>query len=291
MKLFDLHSHWGTERGYPLRGAAQLARQKATWNSTAKYVTEDEMAQYFRASGARVILDLGFTKTLPLDEARVLNDYALDTQRRHSDVIFGNWIQIHPRHGAAGARELERCIDASGGFVSACITGAGMEAPAADPVFDPFYDVCEARGLPVLVLVGYVGLGAGMPGGDGIELDLCHPRHVDRLAARRPKLSIIAGRPAWPWQDEMIAVLMHKANVSCELHGWSPKYLTDALKHDIPRRLKDKVMFGADYPLFSYERLVADWRALGYEDAMLEKIFHGNAERLFAPFLGKAAAA
>lgn len=287
MKLFDLHSHWGTERGYPLRGAAQLAQQKSTWNSSAKYVTEDEMAAYFRASGARAILDLGFTKKLALEEARELNDYAIETQRRHPDAIFGNWIQIHPKHGVAGARELERCIAASTGFVSACVTGAGMDHPASDPIYEPFYDVCEAHGRPVLVLVGYVGLGAGMPGGDGIELDLCHPRHVDRLAARRPRLQIIAGRPAWPWQDEMIAVLLHKANVSCELHGWSPRYLTEPLKHDIARRLKGKVMFGADYPLFTYERLVADWKALGFDDEVLENVFHGNAERLFAPFLGR----
>ena len=39
-------------------------------------------------------------------------------------------------------------------------------------------------------------------------------------------------------------------------------------------------MFGADYPMFAYERLVADWRAEGYSDDVLEKVFHLNAERL-----------
>jgi predicted TIM-barrel fold metal-dependent hydrolase len=286
LKLFDLHSHWGTQRGYPLRGAEQLAQQKATWNSSPAYVTEDAMADYFRASGARVILDLGFTKTLALEEARVFHDYALETQRRHPDAIFGNWLQIDPRSGAAGARELDRCIHASAGFVSLCVSAAGMGYPASDPIYDPFYDVCRAHNRPVLALVGYTGAGAGLPAGGGIELDLCHPRWIDKLAAREPDLRIIAGRPAWPWQDEMIAVMLHKPNVVCELHGWSPKYFTDSLKHDIPRRLKDRVMFGADYPLFKYERLVADWRALGYEEQVLEKVFHSNAERYFAEFLG-----
>ena len=36
-------------------------------------------------------------------------------------------------------------------------------------------------------------------------------------------------------------------------------------------------MFAADYPLFAYERLFADWRALGYDEAALERISHGNA--------------
>ena len=38
-------------------------------------------------------------------------------------------------------------------------------------------------------------------------------------------------------------------------------------------------MFGADYPLFSYERLIRDWRALGYDDDTLEAVFHRNADR------------
>jgi predicted TIM-barrel fold metal-dependent hydrolase len=286
LKLFDLHSHWGTERGYPLRSAEQLAQQKSTWNSSASYVSENEMADYFRASGVRAILDLGFTKHLPLDDARALHDYAIETQGRHPDAIFGNWIQLDPRTGEEGARELERCITASSGFVSACISAAGMGYPASDPIYDPFYAVCRQHRRPVLALVGYTGAGAGLPGGGGIEIDLCHPRWVDKLAVRYPDLRIIAGRPAWPWQDDMIAVMLHKPNVVCELHGWSPKYFSESLKHDIARRLRNRVMFGADYPLFRYERLVADWRALGYDEEVLEKVFHRNAQDYFAEFLG-----
>ena len=288
MKLFDLHSHWGTERGYPLRGPDALAQQKATWNSQPSYVTEDQMAAYFREHGARVILDLGFTKSLALEEARVLHDYAIATQAKHPDVIHGNWIQIDPRTGRKGANELDRCIHASKGFISACVSAAGMGYPASDAIYDPFYEVCRAHRRPVLVLVGYTGAGAGLPGGGGIEIDLCHPRFVDKLSVRWPDLDIIAGRPAWPWQDEMIAVMLHKPNVVCELHGWSPKYFSESLKHDIPRRLKNRVMFGADYPLFKYERLVADWRALGYDDEILDKVFHANAEKYFARFTGTA---
>jgi predicted TIM-barrel fold metal-dependent hydrolase len=131
------------------------------------------------------------------------------------------------------------------------------------------------------VLVGHTGAGAGLPGGSGIKLDLCHPRYVDELAIAFPDLQIVTGRPAWPWQDEMISIMIHKPNVWSELHGWSPKYLTDPFKKEIRSRLKDRVMFGADYPLFRYERLVADWKELGYSDAILEKVFHANAERLF----------
>ncbi|MES2187563.1 MAG: amidohydrolase family protein [Pseudomonadota bacterium] len=280
MRLFDLHSHWGTERGYVLRTADALAQQKNTWNSTTKYDTEDQMAAYLRANEVRTILDFGFTKSLPLEQVVPLHDYALQTQAAYPDCIFGNWLQIDPRLGDKGAAELERCIQASKGFVSLCVSASGTGFPACDPVYNPFYEVALAHKRPVLVLVGHTGAGAGLRGGGGILLDLCHPRYIDQLAIDWPDLQIVSGRPAWPWQDEMISILIHKPNVWSELHGWSPKYLTDPFKKEIRSRLRKRVMFGADYPLFRYERLVADWRALGYDDEVLAAVFHGNAERL-----------
>ena len=80
----------------------------------------------------------------------------------------------------------------------------------------------------------------------------------------------------------MIAVLRHKGNVWCELHGWLPRHFSDELKHEIGRTLQDRVMFGGDYPLFRYSKLIEDWNALGYEPAVLEKVFYKNAMR----FLG-----
>ncbi|NBU88418.1 MAG: hypothetical protein EBS16_04275, partial [Betaproteobacteria bacterium] len=96
-----------------------------------------------------------------------------------------------------------------------------------------------------------------------------------------PDMQIVMAHPSFPWQDEALSVATHKPNVWSELHGWSPKYLTDPFKKEIRSRLKDRVMFGADYPLFRYERLVSDWKELGYSDDILERVFYRNAERLF----------
>lgn len=280
MKLIDLHSHWGTRKGYPLRTPEELARQEKVWRSTPSYVTEQEMADYFRQVGARVILDLGFTKSLPIEEVREYHDYAIRVQKEAPDVILGSWLQIDPRTGREGVNELKRCIGS--GFIGLCVSGAAMYCPASDSVYDPFYELCIEAGIPALILVGYNGSGAGLPGGKGMRLDDCHPRHVDDVAARFPDLTIVAGRPAWPWQADMIAVMLHKPNVWYELHGWSPRYHTPDLKWDIARRLQDRVMFGADYPLFRYERLVRDWEAEGYSQEILEKLFFRNAERFLA---------
>jgi predicted TIM-barrel fold metal-dependent hydrolase len=279
MKIIDLHSHWGTKKGYPLRTPAELAQQEKVWRSKVNYATEQEMANYFKEMKVKVILDLGFTKFLPMEEVKELHDYAIRVRGKFSDVILGNWIQIDPRTGSQGLKELKRCLGS--GFIGFAVSGTALGIPASESVFDPFYTLCIEAGIPVLILVGFTGTGANLPGGKGMLLEFCHPRYVDEVAARFPDLRIIAGRPAWPWQTEMIAVLLHKPNVWYELHGWSPKYFSADLKREIPRRLQNRVMFGGDYPLFRYERLIKDWKSEGYSNDILEKVFHKNAEKFF----------
>jgi hypothetical protein len=90
MKIFDVHSHWGTERGYPLRTKEALALQKKNWNSETSYHTEDEMAAYF------VKITCALSRFRFHQEARdrevvPYHDYAIETQRKYSDVIHGFW--------------------------------------------------------------------------------------------------------------------------------------------------------------------------------------------------------
>jgi len=127
MKLIDMHSHWGTQRGYVLRTAAELAQQKKTWNSETKYVTEEEMVAYFRASNAQVILDLGFTKFAPVQDIRPLHDYSFDMQRQHPVefhvvvglLMFGGRVdgRVHGVEGDIHEPRLDAALgDAFQGF-------------------------------------------------------------------------------------------------------------------------------------------------------------------------------
>src|SRR5262249_18396396 len=75
-KLFACPSHRGTRRGYVFRTEAELAQQEKVGGTKAAFLSEDEMADYFRRSNARVILDLSFTKFLPIEEIRAHHDYA-----------------------------------------------------------------------------------------------------------------------------------------------------------------------------------------------------------------------
>lgn len=284
MKLIDMHSHWGTVRGLgtDAQSVEERAGQAQAWHRAPVTVTEAEMADDFRRHGVRAILDLGVRRQATPEALQGLHDYALATQRQYADVVLGNWFHIDPRGGEASVAEFRRLIDARGdSFVGLGVAGAGFNIAASDPVYEPLYRLCQDAGLPVLVFVGTTALGVGLPGGAGIQLEYSHPRHLDAVAARHPGLNIIAARPGWPWQSETIAVLLHKRNIFYELHGWSPKYLTDDLKREIPRRLRGRILFGADYPMLRHERLVREWQNEGYDPEVMAGIFHGNAESFF----------
>jgi uncharacterized protein len=286
-KLIDMHSHWGTERGWrasPARRHKDSMKSYFKWDFT--FVSENEQADYFRSNNVRVMLDLGTTDKMLVDELREQHDYAFAYAEKHQDVVLGNWVHVWPDDPECVA-EFERCIAVGAGVVG--LSAASMTLRPDDPSWDPYYQICIDNNVPVMMPVGMSAPGAGVRGGLGYVLDDRHPRYVDRVAARYPDLTILAARPAWPWQSEMIAVLLHKGNVWQELHGWAPKYYTPELKHEIQRRLKHKVMFAADYPMLSYERLVSEWHAEGYSEDVLDGVFHRNAEAFLAE-LGRAVA-
>jgi len=281
-QFFDCHSHWATEKGYLFRTQAERDQQKKIWQTDFQIFTEDEQAQYFRDQNVQTILDISWIKELSLEEMKPYHDYVFDVQARHRDVMFGQWMQFDPRrHGIKAVTEFERCVEKRVGFVGLCVNGQVTGVPASDPLWDPFYEASIDAGSPVMILAGLTGIGQGLPGGKGIVLDDGHPRHIDRVAARYPELKILAARPAWPWQDEMLAILLHKPNVSYELHGWGPKQFTPALKKEIGRRMQDRVMFGCDFPVLRYEKVIQDWCAEGYSEVVLEKILCTNAQRYF----------
>jgi predicted TIM-barrel fold metal-dependent hydrolase len=255
--------------------------QEKVWRTKARYYTEQEMMDYMRSQNVRAILDIAFVKTLPIEQIREYHDYTFEVARANPDVIFGHWLQFDPRRPEESLREFRRALDAKAGFIGFAVAGQTVGVPPSDPAWNPYYELAIESKTPVMIMTGLTGIGQGMRGGRGIIIDHGHPRHVDEVAARYPELDILAARPAWPWQDDMIAVMLHKANVSYELHGWSPKHFTPALKKEIRGRLQDRIMFGCDFPVLSYEKVVGDWIAEGYPEEVLHKVLRANAEAYF----------
>jgi uncharacterized protein len=291
MRILDCHSHWATAGRSVMRTDEDWQHAQRIWKMERRTYGDEEQAEYFRKHDARTILDLSYTKALPIEEMRQHHDYALAYQRRFPDVVFGHWLQFEPWRGAESLEEFQRCTEAGAGFVGFCVNGQVTGVPPSDPLWDSFYERSIDLGIPVMILCGLTGIGQGHRGGKSIILDHGHPRHIDAVAARFPQLNVLAARPAYPWQDEMIAVLLHKGNVHYELHGWGPQHFTPALKKEIRGRLQDRIMFGCDFPGLLFERVIPAWQAEGYPQEVLEKVLYRNAEAYFgaAPPTAKVA--
>jgi uncharacterized protein len=69
------------------------------------------------------------------------------------------------------------------------------------------------------------------------------------------------------------------------LSGWSPKYFPAQLIQYSNTLLKDRVLFGSDYPLITPERWMKDFDEAGFKPHVKQGILKDNAVRLLG--LGK----
>ena len=136
-------------------------------------------------------------------------------------------------------------------------------------------------GLIALFHTGTTGIGAGMPGGGGVRLKYSNPMAVDDVAADFPDLKIILAHPSFPWQEEALAICVHKPNVYIDLSGWSPKYFPEILVQYINTRCRDKMLFGSDYPLLTPDRWLRDFEQIPIKDEVRPLVLKENALRLF----------
>jgi hypothetical protein len=119
-----------------------------------------------------------------------------------------------------------------------------------------------------------------VPGGGGIRQKYANPMALDDVAADFPDLQIVIAHPSFPWQDEALAVATHKPNVWIDLSGWSPKHFPDQLVRYANTLLKDRVLFGSDYPQITPERWLRDFAELPVKDEVRPLILKHNAARL-----------
>jgi len=150
----------------------------------------------------------------------------------------------------------------------------------SDPRFSPLWAAIQDFGVPIVVHTGQTGVGAGAPGGFGIKLRYSNPMLLDDVAADFPELRIIMAHPSTPWQDEAISIATHKPNAFIDLSGWSPKYFAPQLVRNINSVLRDKVMFGSDFPAITPDRWLHDFADLDIKDAVRPKVLKENAVAL-----------
>lgn len=271
----DVHIHPPTPQGESLTSSKEAQEY---FRAGPAPTSAEEMAEYYaRLDILGVIFDIDAETTT--GRPYTSNDYIADIVRRYPKQFIG-FGSVDPWKGQAALREATRCAEELG-LKGLKFMPSSQRFYPNNRRFYPLWETAQRLGLIVLIHSGTTGVGAGRPGGGGIKLKYTRPiPYIDDVAADFPELNIIMAHPAWPWQEEQLAVLVHKPNVYMDLSGWSPKYFQPSLVQYANTLIQDKVLFGSDYPVISPERWLKDFEQAGFRDEVRQKILIDNARKL-----------
>lgn len=209
---------------------------------------------------------------------RYANEEMAELAAEHADILIP-FASIDPAKGRLGAREARRLVE-----------DFGIRGFKFHPTYQGFYpndrsayvlyETIEEAGVPALFHTGQTGVGAGMRGGNGMRLKYSNPIHLDDVAADFPDMKIVLAHPSFPWQEEALAVATHKPNIHIDLSGWSPKYFPEILVRYANTLLRDRVLFGSDWPAIMPDRWLRDFEALDIKPEVRPLILKQNAMRL-----------
>jgi len=276
----DVHTHvHRSVRAAPDETASGNAAMGAYFGiGSMPHYTVPELADYYRQRNMACVAFTIDSITRTGEEPVPDNFEIAELAAEDADVIIP-FASVDPARGAAGVRLARRLADDFGvrGFkFHPSVQGFYPN----DRMAYPLYEVIASRGLVALFHTGQTGAGAGTRGGGGIRLKYANPLYLDDVAVDFPDLDIILAHPSFPWQDEALSVATHKPRVYIDLSGWSPKYFPPLLVRYANTLLREKVMFGSDFPAITPDRWIKDFENLNIKPEVRPLIMKENAARL-----------
>jgi predicted TIM-barrel fold metal-dependent hydrolase len=189
---------------------------------------------------------------------------------------FHGMAGLDPTEGMAGVRAFEKAVREYG-FIGAHFYPHWFELPPDHARWYPFYAKCCELDVPVQLQVGQ-----SMVYNPKRPLrSVGRPITLDSVACDFPELKLIGIHVGIPWTDEMIAMAWKHKNVyiGCDAHA--PAYWPKSFVRYIDSYGQDKVLFGTDYPVLTFERCRREIAELGFRPGPLRKLLRDNAIRVY----------
>jgi hypothetical protein len=275
-RAIDTHAHQPTAEFLDDAGGQMMADAADRFGADLETWDYETMIEEYHDAGIGRAVMLGWDAETNTGNPPVPNDYVAEVRDEHSDffVAFGS---VDPLKDDCVA-EAERCVedlDLSGFKFQQIAQGFDP----SDPAHEELWNTIESLDVPVVFHGGSSTLGAGSPGGRGLKLKYGDPMLVDDVAADHPGMDILLAHPAFPWEKEQLAICQQKGNVFMDLSGWLPKYIDDQVLHYAGTVLRDKVMFGTDYPMIRPERWLDQFEEYtDYSEDVQRQLLWENAE-------------
>lgn len=274
----DVHTHAEVSCWNPFDAYGEAYDRAADrYFGSARRPTIEETVAYYRQRRLGLVM---FTVDCEaqIGRRRIPNEEVCAAARKNADMMIA-FASIDPHKGRMGAREARRLIEEQGvrGFKFHPTVQGFLPY---DRMAWPLYEVIAEHRLPAIFHSGHSGIGSGMRCGGGLRLQNSNPMLLEDVAIDFPDMQIVVAHPSWPWQDEALSLALHKPNIWIDLSGWSPKYFPPQLVQYANTLLKERMLFGSDYPLITPERWMHDFEQAGFKEEVRPLVLKRNAMRL-----------
>ncbi|HXU65207.1 MAG TPA: amidohydrolase family protein [Polyangia bacterium] len=240
----------------------------------------DILIQQMNAAGIgrAVLLLADFTCALPGGSLTIAEmfEHHRDILRRHPDrlEVFAG---VDPRWGRDGLDLFARGVTEYGfkGFKAYPPCGYSP----SDPRLFPYYEICAARRLPVLVHTGGTS--------PALDFEPAHPLQIDIAAKAFPRVPFILAHGGVVHTEDSLMMCMFRPNVYIDVSGFQTG-ATHRIAALFGRGVDHKLLFGTDWPLFRLRGSQAD-AVRGLSDALAtlvpdkttrDAFFFGNTGRI-----------
>lgn len=304
-EIIDAHCHIASEENIPgsfIDGA--MSNLAVALSAQGVRVTAAKLSAMYRQKLQDPLCDTlvaeqaeaGVSKSILLaaDFSYVLKDCALTVEesfQRHREVLarhpgkFEVFGGVDPRWGRDGVELFERSLSEFGFRGFKVYPPCGFSP--SDPALFPFYEICAARRVPVLVHIG--------PTSPALAFDTANPFLLDEAARLFPGVNFILAHGSVSFTDECAMLCMFRPNVYLDISGYQGSLRAGgsggAVGAVVSRGINHKILFGTDWPVFRIQgdqltfvnAVVEDGGPLSeLSEAERELILHKNAERLLA---------
>lgn len=144
-----------------------------------------------------------------------------------------------------------------------------LKYPLNDRMLYPLYGLCELMQKPIIVHGGvHYWRGAYMWNGQ--------PQNIDEVAVDFPELKLIVSHGGNGFGPPILAVAQRHPNVYLEFSALNPTYMAPEFLYAANTYLKNKCLFGTDYPLIDFNVAISHWKKVLRENVQ-ELFFRQNA--------------
>ncbi len=304
-RIIDAHCHVASERFTPRSFLLGTARNKhAMMIASGLSISLASVLENFlihmqdhHADGLIQQMDAaGIEKSVLLcpDFTYALNDYAISVEQvliehrailqRHADRFYA-FAGVDPRWGADGVALFERAVTEWG------FSGFKIYPPcgysASDTALYPFYEICAARRLPVMIHTG--------PTSPALSYHESRPFGCDIAAKQFPSVIFILAHASIAFPEECVMMAAFRPNVYLDISGFQQNLNSPCGMRDLERifssGISHKVLFGTDWPVFNELGSLTDAVAAAVQGdnalavlppAQLNMVMCGNIERILA---------